>query len=76
MSQFTQNGIWVVETNGHMKYKVGEKEIFEIEPETLTQKNLLFELTAEENFDEDEFFIMWLKACRLAKIKEVTIKIE
>lgn len=76
MSLFTQGGFWVVEDNGHMKYRVGEKDTLEIEPETLTQKNLMYELSADPEFDETEFFIQWLKALKLAKIKEVTIKLE
>ncbi|CAN1575892.1 hypothetical protein MCERE19_03840 [Spirosomataceae bacterium] len=79
MSQFTQGGYWVVETNGHMKYKIGDNDkdvIFEIEPETLTNPNRIFELTQQPNFDETEFFILWLKACRFAKLKQVTIKLE
>jgi hypothetical protein len=76
MSPFTQGGFWVVEDNGHMKYRVGEEDILEIEPETLTHKTRMYELSADPEFDETEFFIQWLKALKLAKIEEVTIKIQ
>ena len=58
-----------------MQYKKGNQIIYEIEPEVLSHKERICQLYLQPDSDYDAFIPAWLKACRNAKILEVTLKV-
>ena len=69
----TTEKVWTVAENGQMTYFVDGKIMFDIEPETLKDKDKFYFLSLMPEIDEYYFFTNWIKACKNAKIKEMII---
>jgi hypothetical protein len=72
------SGQWTVEDDGSMAFIDDEsgKIIFELTPELLEVKTRVLEMTVNPLVNRDLFFLAYLKACRNAGLKQITILIE
>lgn len=70
-------GHWQVEDNGAMAFIDEEgKSIFELTPEILEVSTRVLEMTINPQVDRDQFYLAYLKACKNAGLKQVTIRLE
>lgn len=67
---------WVVELNGHMTYFVNGKICFEIEPETLTCEDRLYELMCHNLIDVEDYTYNYVIACRNAGLARITLRLK
>lgn len=71
------SGQWTVEDDGSMAFiDESGKIIFELTPELLEVKTRVLEMTVNPLVNRDLFFLAYLKACRNAGLKQITILIE
>ncbi|HLO43763.1 MAG TPA: hypothetical protein VK175_05470 [Leadbetterella sp.] len=70
------NGYWKVEDNGHMKYLINDEVIFDIEPETLTSEDRLFELMCHNLINVENYAYHYIIACRKAGIPKITLRLK
>ena len=68
------NGLWDVESDGHMKYVVDGNIHFEIEPELLAQPYIYHELECDGKLNMKEFLYCYITACLNYGLDEIIIK--
>lgn len=67
---------WQIEEKGKLIYYKDGVIFYEIEPETLLDKDRFYFLSLHPEIDQYDFLLHLIKACKQANLKELTITID